>query len=117
MSKPNQETQDTSDVVIAYCGLVCSNCGFYTKGRCQGCHSDRPMLPNCKTKACAIRNNYTTCAACETYADLRECNKLHNFFTQLSGLIFRTDRIANLERIREIGLEAFKAEKARDDRP
>jgi len=51
------------------------------------------------------------------YSDLRECDQLNNFFSKVFGFIFRTDRIGNLERIREIGLEAFKAEKASDDRP
>jgi len=109
--------QDTSDVIIAYCGLACSNCGSYTKGRCQSCHSDKPMNRNCKMKACAISNGYVTCADCEEFSDLRECNQLNNFISKVFGFIFRTDRIGNLERIREMGLEVFKAEKAFDDRP
>jgi len=37
MSEPDQE------VVVAHCGLVCSKCGAFKNGKCEGCHSEKPM--------------------------------------------------------------------------
>ena len=107
----------TQEVIIAYCGLCCSNCGAYRKGKCQGCHSDRPMNRNCKTKACAKARGYATCAECTDFQDLTECRRLHNLVSRFFGLLFRTDRMANLARIRAVGLERFREEKRMDDRP
>lgn len=100
---------DAEDVIVAYCGLVCSECGAYTRGRCQGCHSDKPMYRGCKVKPCAIERNCSTCAACEDFPDLRKCRKLNNVISKVFGFIFRSNRIANLDRIRQIGLDEFKA--------
>jgi hypothetical protein len=102
MSNPTQEP------IIAYCGLVCSNCGAYLKDRCAGCHSDKPMNRNCSMKACAMERGYTTCAECDEFTDLKQCNKLNNLVSKFFGFIFGTDRIGNLERIREGGLPAFR---------
>ena len=107
----------TNDVIIAHCGLCCSNCGMFLKGKCQGCHSDRPMNRHCKMKACSISRGYTNCAQCTEFSDLRDCKKLNNIVANLFGFVFRTNRIGNLERIREIGLDAFKKEKVSDKRP
>ncbi|UCG58287.1 MAG: DUF3795 domain-containing protein [Phycisphaerales bacterium] len=96
--------------VLAYCGLVCSDCGMYKKGRCQGCHSDGPMFKNCPVKKCAVEREYTTCADCGDFADLKACKKLHNWISRFFGLIFRTNRIGNLNRIRDVGVDTFKAE-------
>jgi len=101
---------DPTEVVLAYCGLVCSGCGAYRKGRCKGCHSDKPMNAGCKVKPCAMEKNCTTCADCGDFTDLKECRKLNNFISKIFGLIFRSDRIGNLCRIREIGIEKFKEE-------
>ena len=101
---------DTKEVVLAYCGLVCSDCGAYRKGRCKGCHSDKPMNASCKVKPCAQEKNCVTCADCGDFTDLKECRKLNNFISKIFALIFRSDRIGNLCRIREIGIEKFKEE-------
>ncbi len=101
-------------MIIAYCGLACSNCGTFQKGKCEGCHSERPMNRNCKMKACTTERKYSTCAICSEFKVLEECRKLNNIVSKFFGFIFRTDRIRNLYRIREIGLEEFKKEKIRD---
>ncbi len=104
-------SEDTKEFVLAYCGLVCSDCGAFTKGKCQGCHSDKPMNLGCKVKPCSQEKNCTTCANCGDFEDLKECKKLNNFISKIFGFIFRSDRIGNLNRIREIGLDKFKEEK------
>lgn len=70
---------DNQDVVIAYCGLVCSKCGAFKKGKCQGCHSEKPMFKNCPIKRCNIDNSFSTCADCSDFQELKECKKLNNF--------------------------------------
>ena len=101
-------TDQTSEVIIARCGLICSQCGAYVKGRCGGCHSEKPMNFGCKVKPCTQEKNYNTCAECEDFENLKECRKLNNFISRFFGFIFRTDRIGNLNCIRNTGLENFK---------
>ena len=104
-------SEDGKEFVLAYCGLVCSECGAFTKGKCQGCHSDKPMNPGCKVKPCSQEKNCTTCANCGDFEDLKECKKLNNFISKIFAFVFRSDRIGNLNRIREVGLDKFKEEK------
>jgi hypothetical protein len=99
------------ETIVARCGLVCSNCGAFTRGKCRGCHSDKPMFSCCPVRACAVDKGCATCADCTDFTDLKTCRKLHSFISRIFGLIFRSDRIGGLYRIREIGLEAFKAER------
>jgi hypothetical protein len=109
--------KNTPEMVLAYCGLCCSNCGMYLKEKCLGCHSKQPMNRNCKMKACAQERGYGTCAECVDFQNLKDCEKLYNVVSRFFGFIFRTDRIGNLNRIRAVGLEQFKAEKIADGRP
>lgn len=101
-------------MIVAYCGLACSNCGMYLKGKCAGCHSDKPMNRNCKMKACAMEKEYVTCADCTEFKNLKDCKNLNNLVANFFGFIFHTDRIGNLNRIRTVGLEKFKEEKSND---
>ena len=55
-------------------------------------------------------NEYDTCADCTDFQELRECKKLNNIISKIFGFIYKTNRIESLNRIREIGLEKFKAE-------
>ena len=110
-------SEKPENLIVAYCGLVCSNCGMYIKGKCQGCHSDKPMNTNCKMKACAIEHEYVTCADCQDYEELQDCKKLNNIVSKIMGFVFRTDRIGNLYQIRELGLEVFKEKKFEEGKP
>jgi hypothetical protein len=100
------------NIIIAHCGIVCSKCGAFTKGKCKGCHGEKPMFKNCPIKKCNLGNNLATCADCQEFQDLKECKKLNSFISKIFGLIFRTNRIGNLVHIREIGLETYKEEQA-----
>ncbi len=101
---------NTQDVIIAYCGLVCSDCGAFKKGRCQGCHSEKPMTMNCSVKPCCIENSYSTCADCKQYSDVKDCKKLNNFIAKIMKVIFRSKRLENLNSIKNDGLDNFKAQ-------
>ena len=104
----NENAVNKKDVIIAHCGLVCTRCGMFLKGRCQGCHSERPMNRNCKMKECSLSRGYSTCAECTDFKVLKDCKKLNNIVSKFFEFIFRTDRFGNLETIREIGLEEFR---------
>lgn len=97
-------------VIIANCGLVCTNCGMYKKGKCLGCFGGKPMNSNCSIKHCAQDHQYATCADCQEYTELKQCGKLNNLIGKFFGFIFRTDKIGNLNRIRKVGYEQFKKE-------
>jgi len=110
-------TTNTEDVLVAYCGLVCTNCGMYKKGSCAGCHSAKPKNRHCSMKKCATERNYSTCADCAEFTELAKCRKLNNPVSRFFGFIFHTDRIGNLNKIREVGLEAFKEERRLSGKP
>ena len=84
---------------------------MFRKGRCKGCHGDKPMYKGCPIKACVKDNNYDTCADCEEfYSEFRDCRKLNNLISKICGFVFRSDRLGNIDRIRAAGLEKFKSE-------
>ena len=103
-------TENTDTFVLAHCGLVCSKCGMYVKGKCQGCHGEKPMNVGCKVKGCCRDRQLDTCAGCEEFADLKACRKLNNWISKIFAFIFRSNRIGNLYRIREVGAEEFQKE-------
>ena len=102
--------EQKKDVLLACCGLLCSQCGAYKKNKCQGCSSDKPMNLHCKVKPCVQTKGCQTCAECDDFEDLKECKKLHNFISRFFAFVFRSDRIGNLNRIKEIGADKFKEE-------
>jgi len=103
--------QNNNEVIIAYCGLCCSNCGMFIKEKCKGCHSDKPMNKNCKIKDCSKKCGFETCGTCNKIENFKECKTLYNIVSRFFGFIFNSNRIGNLNRIKEIGLENFKKEK------
>lgn len=109
--------KNTNDILIAYCGLCCTNCIMSTKYGCRGCHSVRSMNRNCKIKECSSGRGYNTCAECKDFEDFKKCKKLNNFMSRFMGFVFDNDRIKNLKRLREIGLDSFKKEKIIDKKP
>ena len=97
-----------NEIIVGYCGLVCTNCWAYRKKKCRGCYSEQPMYKNCPVKQCCIEKSYTTCAECIDYSDLKKCKKLNNYVAKIVGFIFKTNKIDNLKKIRQIGLKEFK---------
>lgn len=95
-------------MVIAYCGIVCSDCGAFKKGKCEGCLSGKQRFSSCPVRKCNIEKNQQTCAECASFDNFRNCKKLWNIFAKIFYYIFRSNRIGNLDRIRKIGLEEFK---------
>jgi len=104
------QEQAGSTVIVANCGLVCTKCGMHLKGKCTGCYSEKHINMNCNIKKCAESRGYDTCAECKDFQNLKECGTLNNFISKFFGFVFKTDKVGNLYRIREIGLEEFKKE-------
>ena len=97
--------------LVAYCGLYCGACRSYLKGKCPGCAGNE-KAGWCKIRVCCQENSYATCAACQSFTDVTDCKKFHNLMSQVIGFVLRSDRAACIDRIREIGVEAFAAEMA-----
>ena len=97
--------------LVAFCGLYCGECGQYKRGKCLGC-AENEKAGWCKIRTCCQENGYTTCAACTQFANIRDCRKFDNFMSRVFGLIFRSDRPANIARIQELGVDAYANEMA-----
>jgi hypothetical protein len=99
------QTQLNREVnLIAKCGLYCGNCGKFKNGKCAGCEANTKATW-CKARSCCIENGYATCADCST--NPRECKKFSNFVSDIFSLIFRSDRPASIDYIKQLGREAF----------
>ena len=98
---------------IAYCGIICSNCGQFRKGKCQGCASGRQRFSSCPVRKCNIEKKQRNCSECKAFTDYRDCKKIWNFIAKIFHYLFRANRIANLEQMREIGIEQFIADKSK----
>ena len=96
--------------LIAYCGLYCGACPSYLKGKCPGCRENEKATW-CKNRQCCIENNYLSCADCTTIEPMK-CKKYNTFISKIICFLLRSDRNACLNRIKEIGYEAFATEMA-----
>ncbi len=94
---------------IAACGLFCGSCRAYKKGKCPGCQNNLKAEKWCTVRRCCIEHDYQSCADCRMMP-LNDCPKFNNFMGKIFGLIFRSDRRGCIERLREIGNDAFAAE-------
>jgi hypothetical protein len=104
-------SQPPADAHVAACGLFCTNCGKFKKGRCQGCQIEAGYA-QCAVRKCVIEKKIETCAACPEFAaprDYRECAKVHNFISKVFALFMGSDRPGALAMLRDRGLGAFVA--------
>ncbi|WP_141417519.1 DUF3795 domain-containing protein [Alistipes onderdonkii] len=99
---------NSSDPGIAACGLFCGSCRKFRKGSCPGCR-DNEKAAWCKVRSCWRENGWQSCAEC-TLVPLDTCGKFNNFIAGIFQVVFRSDRRGCIERIREVGSEAFAAE-------
>ena len=104
-------TGENNSNLVAFCGLYCGECGQYKRGKCPGC-AENENAGWCQIRACCQEHSLETCAACAEFADVRDCRKFDNFMSRIFGVIFRSDRPANIARIKAIGVEAYASEMA-----
>lgn len=105
------ENVENNPQLVAYCGLYCGACGKYRSGKCPGCAKNQ-KASWCGIRKCCMINNYKSCAECKQHDSIMECKKFNNMFSKIFALIFRSDRKACIDRIKEIGTEAFAREMA-----
>lgn len=106
------------DSHVSPCGLLCSACGKFKKGRCQGCQIE-PGFSRCPVRRCVVERKIETCAECADFRaprDYRECKKVWNPIARLFGLLFGGDRPAALALLRDGGREAYLQSKRRSGR-
>ena len=91
---------------IALCGLYCGSCPAFLKEKCPGC-KENAKATWCKVRACCLDNSYASCADCKQLSDNKDCKKLNNFMSNLFAFIFRSDRNANINMLKEKGCDEF----------
>ncbi len=100
---------------IAFCGLYCGACKRYLRGKCPGCAGNE-KASWCKIRSCCLEAELRSCADCRQVSELAQCKKLNNLMGKIFALIFRSNRQACLELIRERGYEEYAAYMAREGR-
>ncbi len=93
---------------IAACGLFCGACPQKSRGKCPGCR-DYEKAVWCKVRKCCLEHGWQSCADCTTTTS-DKCKVFNNFYAKLFSFIFRSDRQGCVDRIREVGYEAFAQE-------
>ena len=91
---------------IAYCGLYCGSCQSYLKGKCKGC-AKNDKASWCKIRTCCIENKYQSCAECKQYKEPMDCSKFNNLFSKFFALVFKSDRNACINMIKQSGYEGY----------
>jgi len=72
-------------------------------GKCAGC-LENGGPPNCGIRECCREKGYRTCAECDM---LDGCKLLNAFVHKIARIVFKSDKLGNLARIRDLGVEAF----------
>lgn len=90
--------------LVAICGLYCGACPRYRKGKCPGCR-EYVKATWCKLRTCGLERGYESCAECVDYREVNDCPKFNNFISRLFALVFRSNRRACIEQIRNQGIE------------
>ena len=101
------------DADIAPCGLFCTNCGKFKKGRCKGCQVE-PGFSRCAVRRCCAEAGIATCAKCAQFRAPRgfdECRKLNSPIAKVFSFVFGSDRPAALALLRDKGREEYLAAK------
>jgi hypothetical protein len=90
--------------LVAYCGLYCGACKRYHQEKCQGCHENEKATW-CKVRSCCMNNQFSSCAECKEFSDPNDCKMFNNFISKLFAFIFRSNRAACIQQIRDIGIQ------------
>ncbi|NIN51925.1 MAG: hypothetical protein GTN80_06375 [Nitrososphaeria archaeon] len=66
MTSIDKNTTTSDDVYVAYCGLYCYECRWYTEGKCLSCKSD-PKSKTCLIFQCASKKGLESCLLCDVF--------------------------------------------------
>lgn len=94
--------------LIAYCGLYCAACGSYAKGKCPGCQQNAKATW-CKVRSCNMEHGYSSCADCKEFVNPMDCKKFNNPVSKIFALVFRSDRAASIQLLKEKGYDGYAA--------
>ena len=111
-------SEPARDAHIAPCGLFCTNCRKFHKGKCKGCQIEAGFA-RCSVRACCAEKGITTCAECDEFKaprDYRQCNKVNSLIARVFAFIFGSDRPGALAMLRDEGQEAYLAAKRESGR-
>lgn len=100
------KTIENNTELISMCGLYCGACNSYLKEKCPGC-SKNEKATWCAVRSCCLENSYKSCADCIQYSNPMECKKYNNFMSKIFGFIFRSNRNAGIDIIKEKGYAGF----------
>ncbi len=100
---------------IACCGLYCGACRKYRTDKCPGC-AGNDKASWCKVRTCCMEHGYGSCAECTEVADFRDCKHLNNFMASVFAFIFRSDRMASLDLLKDKGREEYATYMAEHER-
>lgn len=101
-----EKTIEKNPELISACGLYCGACNAYQKGKCPGC-AEKTNAAWCKIRLCCKENQIGNCSECKKYASVSDCNYFNNVFANLFAFVFRSDRLANIEMLKNKGDEIF----------
>ncbi len=90
--------------LVACCGLYCGACKRYLKGRCPGCRENQKATW-CKVRSCCMQDSLASCADCTRHANPNDCRKFDNFVARIFAFVFRSNRAACIQQIRDLGLQ------------
>lgn len=100
------ETTQVKPETVSFCGLYCAGCRSYIKGKCPGC-AGNTKATWCKIRTCCMDKGIKSCADCTGFANPMDCKKFNNFVGRMFALVFRSDRAASIEMIKNIGYEGY----------
>ena len=92
--------------LVSFCGLYCGSCGKYLKGKCSGC-VENEKASWCKIRKCCMEKGINSCAECNEFADVKDCKLFDNFVSKMFEFVFKSDRKAGIQKIKDSGYEEF----------
>lgn len=97
---------ERTDGLFSLCGLNCGLCGFRLKGKCNGCFKESFCAADCPMVPCSVRHgNLQYCFECPEYP----C-KHYDGFDSYDTLVLHRNQRKDMQRAKEIGTEAYRAE-------
>lgn len=95
-------------MLIAHCGLYCGACRKYLNGKCPGCR-ENSKAAWCKIRTCNQEAETASCADC-TKTNINDCKTFNNPIGKIFSFVFRSDRKACIQMIKDRGAEGFAQE-------